>query len=252
MEPAPQAMTYLQPILTAAVLLAFAAAGFARRGRVTAAARTAWLAGALLFLSSWPPAAAFFAWTLEAGLPSAAPADSGAQAIVVLAANLYAPNPPRPFRILGQGSHLRCQCALWLYRNGRQLPILASGGLDGEVVVAEEMARVLRTEGVPPEHVLTESRSLNTYENARFSAQMLAAMGIRRIILVTEAYHMKRAGLAFRRQGMEVWQAPCGFRSWEFQWRWTQFFPAAKALLGTEDALHEWMGLAYYRLRGWI
>src|SRR3546814_19898055 len=57
----------------------------------------------------------------------------------------------------------------------------------------------------------TESESTSTWTNARLSAAKLRAAGIRRFYLVTHAWHMPRALLAFAGTGLEAVPAPPGF-----------------------------------------
>lgn len=47
-------------------------------------------------------------------------------------------------------------------------------------------------------------------ENARFSAAILAPLGVTRILLVTDAFHMPRARRAFAIAGLDPIAAPTG------------------------------------------
>jgi len=71
--------------------------------------------------------------------------------------------------------------------------------------------------------------------------------GIRRIVLVTSRIHSLRATLAFRKAGFEVCSAPAADRNAlsDFEDPWGR-------LLMARDLIHEGMGLAYYKARGWI
>jgi uncharacterized SAM-binding protein YcdF (DUF218 family) len=80
---------------------------------------------------------------------------------------------------------------------------------------------------------------------------MLHPRGIRKILLVTEAYHMPRARGAFAKAGFEVRVAPCLYRTREFQGTWSDWLlPQLKSVRMFEDALHEFIGLVIYRLQG--
>lgn len=130
------------------------------------------------------------------------------------------------------------------------LPVLVSGGQGPESREAEALtiARTLaRDFGIKPRW--TESRSLDTSGNARESARMLADSGVRRIFLVTQAYHMPRALLAFEGTGLKVVAAPHGFLAGVGRhstlWQW---LPAPSAIHASWLASHEVVGLAWYRL----
>ncbi|PWG74936.1 hypothetical protein DF186_15320, partial [Enterococcus hirae] len=56
-----------------------------------------------------------------------------------------------------------------------------------------------------------EERSRTTWENALFSAEMLRAAGVERVVLVTSAAHMPRSRWCFEQNGIEVIAAPVGF-----------------------------------------
>jgi uncharacterized SAM-binding protein YcdF (DUF218 family) len=83
------------------------------------------------------------------------------------------------------------------------LPILLTGS-PGEA--AAMSATLTRNLGVSPRWI--ENRSGDTFENARFSARLLRADGIHRIIVVTSASHEWRAAHEFMAAGFEVIPAP--------------------------------------------
>lgn len=71
----------------------------------------------------------------------------------------------------------------------------------------------------PPENgrrpVRPPCRSRGTYDLSKRpgSKELLGERGIRRVVLVTEAVHMRRSASCFEKQGFEVIPAPCHFRS---------------------------------------
>ncbi len=139
--------------------------------------------------------------------------------------------------------------ALLARRSG--LPVLVSGGTPPrrEAAEAEMMARTLRASfGVSPRWV--EGRSRDTAENASESARLLRADGIRRVVLVTQAYHMPRARAAFVAAGLDVIAAPHGFAGNFDIDGWGAFVPSAGAIGLSWLATHEAIGLLWYRLRG--
>ena len=123
------------------------------------------------------------------------------------------------------------------------LPVLASGG-DGEAAAIK--AQLERDFGVPVRW--TEGDSLTTEENALFSAKILAGARVRKILLVTHALHMPRAQRLFVDTGLEVIPAPTDF-SKPVSLQWKDFWPSAEGRKTSQAALHEIVGLAWYRLR---
>ena len=102
---------------------------------------------------------------------------------------------------------------------------------------------------MPESQVWIADKSRSTYENAKYGAELVKGRGISRIVLVTDAYHMPRAEGCFRKQGLSVAPAPCGFIYYP---HWEELLPRWRAIEQNELTVHEFLGLAWYRLRGWI
>lgn len=171
-----------------------------------------------------------------------------AQAIVVLAAGRRYDAPEFGGDTVSNLELERMRYAALLQKR-TGLPLAISGGNPEARPVAESvlMAQMMKDEfGVQPRW--QETVSENTDENASQTYGMLASQGVRRILLVTHAWHMPRAILAFRRAGFDVVPAPTGFtgRSPNPVLRW---IPNASALLKSSFGMHEWIGLMWYRLK---
>jgi uncharacterized SAM-binding protein YcdF (DUF218 family) len=106
--------------------------------------------------------------------------------------------------------------------------------------------------GVRREDVIVEGDSRNTHENAEASAWLLRERGIGSILLVTEAMHMERAARSFRKAGLNVTASGCFYHAGSWEWSPLMFFPSPGASKGTLEAVHEWLGLLWYRLNGWV
>ena len=242
-------MTYVAPVLPTLLLICFLA--FCRRPtRWTRLAGLAAVAG--LFLWAWPPMAILLSKTLESEYPIRTVPEGDGDAIVVLSSSVYSAQPSIPEEGPGAETELRCRYAAWLYHHWRALPVVASGGKAPTAVAGEVMRKVLEADGVPPAMIWTEDRSRSTYENARFTAPLLQAKGIRRIVLVTEAFHMRRAEACFRKQGFLVTPAPCGYRSTSKVDQIGDLVPNSRSIAINDEVLHEWVGLAWYRASGKI
>lgn len=173
------------------------------------------------------------------------------QAIVVLSAGKVNRAPefgadPTPDCLSLQ--RLRYAAALQL-RSG--LPLFISGGSakEDEPSLARMMGQVLEQEWLAPVTGL-EEQSRNTWENAVMTGSLLIPSGITNIMLITHAWHMPRATLAFRHAGFDVVPAPTGFwggETWALEW--SSLLPNAKALLTSYYAMHEYLGLLWYGVR---
>ena len=136
-----------------------------------------------------------------------APESTDAQAIVVLGAGRRTHAPEFGGETVNRLALERLRYAAKLARSSG-LPLLVSGGAPhGDTPEAVLMQRALELDyGVRTRWV--ESASRDTRENAQFSAVHLHAVGVRRVLLVTHAMHMKRARDAFAAAGLEVVPAP--------------------------------------------
>jgi uncharacterized SAM-binding protein YcdF (DUF218 family) len=118
-------------------------------------------------------------------------------------------------------------------------------------VYAEVMRDFLVAHGVPPSKVVVEGRSRSTYENAVETGRLLGGLGVRRVVLVTDAAHMWRAEACFRAQGVEVTPSACNHRWPVYYWRnASHLLPSAAGAADVSVAYHEWVGLLTYWLRG--
>lgn len=182
----------------------------------------------------------------------ALPPDSdlpAARAIVVLGAGSYRHAPEyEGAGTVGPITLERLRYAASLHRR-TGLPLLVTGGMTfpGTPAEAQAMARSLKDDfGIGVRFV--EDRSRNTAENAANSVPLLSAAGISRIVLVTHAIHMTRAVHAFEEQGLEVVPAPTVLRG-DTAASAAAWLPTASALARSAAALHEHVGLLWYRLR---
>lgn len=118
------------------------------------------------------------------------------------------------------------------------LPVLVTGGaLRGSESEATVMRETLEREfGVPVRW--SEDRSRNTYENAQFSAARLEQEGIKRVVLVTHGFDMRRARAEFTAAGLEVVPAPT-FVPADGTFDLTDLVPSVAALQASYYALYE-------------
>ena len=129
------------------------------------------------------------------------------------------------------------------------LPLLVTGGLladDDSEALALGMKRVFEDEFRLPVR-WSEAAARNTAQNATLSAAMLGHDGVTRVILVTDAMHMRRARLAFERAGLTVTPAPT-FYVESSPFDPSRLMPTVENLRRSHYALYEWFGLAWYWL----
>jgi len=106
--------------------------------------------------------------------------------------------------------------------------------------------------GVNEKHVFAEKFANNTWENARYIKSMLEKRGVKRIWLVTSAWHMPRAVRCFEMQGLTVIPAPTDYLTKQGTYDLRSYLPAGSAFHESVLALHEYLGFLFYAIRyGW-
>lgn len=202
-----------------------------------------------LYFVSTPRGAYFFTAPLEENIKPLANEKLEAEAIVILGAGQKTFAPEYEAKSTASTRTLvRLAYGAVLFRR-TALPILLSGGagLDDEDSEAKVMARALRDIFSVPSKWM-EEKSRNTRENASLSGEMLKNAGIRRILLVTEAWHMRRALLSFKSTGLDVVPAPTNFISRPREGAILTWLPNAEAMAISSRSLHEWIGYIWYRV----
>jgi len=200
-----------------------------------------------LFVLSTPAASSVLLRWAEAGQPPIGDLTK-AQAIVVLGGALVPGDGAGIPDVLGAVSLERVVFAADAQRK-LHLPVLVSGGSlrAGHVSESILMRQALEQQfGIAVQW--NEDRARTTWENAVFSAAILQPAGVKTVLLVTQAWHMPRAVWAFERAGLRAlaWPAP---RTAVHAEDWDDFLPHPWGLQDSLRALHEFVGMAYYRIR---
>ena len=202
-----------------------------------------------LFLLSLPVVGGGLIAGLEAAEPAAGAGGNAPEpgAIIVLGAD--GERTPDP-EVGAEPGPLSMQRLAGAAQKARKtgLPVLITGGSVGQdqPPVAELMATAFKDVfGLPVRW--QETLSLNTCENAKFSADILRRDGIASAYVVTHAWHMPRALLSFARAGYRVIAAPLNAEVNESNGIY-DYLPHTTAWLRSFYAIHEWVGLLAYRL----
>jgi len=203
-----------------------------------------------LYALSLDPVADKFIRPLEAAYKPLSGAMTELDAIVVLGGGIkdlgWVPASPEP-----SGTSIeRLAAGIGLAMKMR-LPLVITGG-SGEIIPgrpreADSMADMAEKLGLPRKDIVVENISRNTLESAEAVAKLIPK---RTIVLVTSAFHMKRAAGIFRKQGFTVLPAPAGYFSQSRPSSLTHLIPRAHALDVSSTAIAEYLSLAWYRATG--
>ena len=224
-------------------------AGLLMRGRWRLVGRRlSWAALIVLILFGMPAVSYSMLLALETGLPLVPPADHPPQAIIVLGGDVIRAHQERLGIRPGLLTLDRLRTGAALNRR-TGLPILVTGGRTqpNTPAVGLVMAQSLEDDFQTPARWV-ESKSVDTWENARLSADILHAEGITSVYIVTHAWHMRRAVLAFQGTGLTVTAAPTSLDD-PIGPEFSDFLPRAGGWQTGYFAMHEWIGYAWYLRR---
>lgn len=137
------------------------------------------------------------------------------------------------------------------YPDARIIFSSGSGSLDATAPLEAPLAvQELIALGVAHDRITADEQSRNTIENAVFSRLLADPKPGERWLLLTSASHMPRAIAVFRAAGFAVEAYPVNWRTRGWRDAAQLFGSLAEGLTITDAAVHEWVGLAAYRLTG--
>ncbi len=164
---------------------------------------------------------------------------------------------PRDRVYFSQGAD-RITHTLQLYNEGKIKHIIVSGGLGFQQVAntnaADRLASFLTMAGVPDAVITKEQHAVNTYENAVKVAEILKEeFPGKKYLLITSGFHMKRSKLCLEKQGIEFDIFPAGFLTSRSTTNFDDLFiPKSEAIGRWEQLIKEIVGLATYKVMGYI
>ncbi|MDY4302414.1 YdcF family protein [Pseudomonas sp. FP215] len=129
------------------------------------------------------------------------------------------------------------------------LPVLTSGGLHYGTPPSEaELMAVSMQDDFGVSVRWKEERSRTTWENAQMSAEILLPQGIKRVVVVTQAWHMPRSVWSFEKAGFTVVPGPVGFLGVDHGRPLGGWMPEVKAVWQSGQLINEAVGQVGYRL----
>lgn len=243
----------LSPLTWAIALFAFAIPWRARPPRSLRRRRLAGLAGALvLVVLSLEPVANALGWAMEHDAPSTYAPDKTYDVVVLLGGV----TDERVYAATGAAAYNddveRFLTTYDLLRRGQAKAAIVSGAAMspelerfGEAVT---MVAQLRAWGIAEDRLVVEPRARNTRENAVYAAELIRARGDREVLVVTSAFHMKRASECFEAVGLPFDTLAVDFRAHRGPSSW---LPRAHHFATSSALVREWFGRGIYRLQGY-
>ena len=108
--------------------------------------------------------------------------------------------------------------------------------------------------GVPDSVITVEPEAVNTYENAVKTAEILNRdFPNQKYLLITSAFHMKRSELCLKKQNITFDTFPAGYLTDRPNFNFENVvIPSAAALGKWEHLIKEWVGIATYKVMGYL
>ena len=211
-----------------------------------------WLGFLVLYLFSIEPVPNYLLKPLERKHPLSEGSDLKADAIVVLSGDVRKRVFPRSDIEVGGNRVLK---AIRLYKSGAA-PIIVMTGGSGDFFDPSFKESVLMRDlaiefGVPKEKIIIETESRNTRENVVYTKQLLDKINVKRVILVTSAFHLPRSCALFKKVGIDVVPMGTDFYVTDEKYDPFSFVPSPGNLSLSSTAIKEYAGILVYWLMGW-
>jgi uncharacterized SAM-binding protein YcdF (DUF218 family) len=147
-----------------------------------------------------------------------------------------------------------------LYKLGLIEKILISGGI-GRLMPTEEepeafkFKKVMLLAGIPEQDIIVEADTRNTAESAVEVKKLLAEFKFQEsdCLLITSAFHMRRSILSYKKEGLALDSFSTDFYAHKIEFSFDELFlPQLDAMVKWNKIVKEWVGVAAYKLTGYI
>ncbi|MFC2123241.1 YdcF family protein [Bacteroidota bacterium] len=148
--------------------------------------------------------------------------------------------------------------AVQLYKRGIIKKILVSGGssklINRDIKEAHNLQAFLLMCDIPEKDIIVEDEARNTHENANRSAEILKRdFPGEKHLVITSAFHLRRAMSCFRKTGLNVEGFSTDFYAKERRYTLDKFIiPDLSAFADWQMIIREWLGFFFYKIAGYI
>jgi uncharacterized SAM-binding protein YcdF (DUF218 family) len=154
-----------------------------------------------------------------------------------------------------QGDRLWQTVELYRARKIRKIIISGGDGYDREkenhATENDKAREFLIKTGVSHEDILQEKDAVNTYENAKFTKKLLTQK-TEKVLIITSGFHLKRASACFQKQNIDADGFATTPISENYPFKWQDLIPSMDAFKNLDILANEMIGLAVYKILGYI
>ena len=157
------------------------------------------------------------------------------------------------YALVLMGQPNRVSQAMQMYKNGKVKNIC----LLGRQPYRDYKSKIIKL-GIPAAHLFVENKSRNTYEHAYYFRDFMTSvqpqcLDTASFIMITSAYHMRRAIKCFDKQEISVVHFGMNYLSYEADhYDLLDMLPSPIALYYWKVLIKEWFGIAGYKVMGYI
>jgi len=156
----------------------------------------------------------------------------------------------------GQGYEERVEYAVELYKKGFADYMIFSSGYLYKFKEAQMMKLLAISLGVQQQNISLEEKASSTYQNVKYTKEILYKKGWNEILLVSSPFHMRRVSLIFKNiaENIDVSYTPIPY-SLYYDWPRDLHLISLHKQITTNQLrglIHEYLGIVYYWWKGWI
>lgn len=213
------------------------------------------IAAVLLYVGSMPIVSDALFRQIESNEVKLTPQDAPQADAIVVLGGMLSWVPSKQGLVTEWGDPDRFFAGVELMMAGRAPTLIFTGskfpwdlGLEAEGHVLKRYAQRMN---IPVEKIWVTADVQNTEQEAREVGKLLnPSNGERKkIILVTSAFHMKRAEMLFAKTGLEIFAYTVDFKASYTALTPMSFLPSVSALATTDAAIREALGIVFYKLK---
>lgn len=147
--------------------------------------------------------------------------------------------------------------AIQLYKKGIIQKILISGGVanlsSSGTNESHELKKFAIMCGVPDSSLVIEDKARNTAENAQFTRKLLNSTLKKNHILITSAFHIRRASACFKKEGIIFTSFPTDYYGGPIHLNLNHvIIPNIQSMQLWNILIKEWVGMVAYKVKGYI
>ena len=154
----------------------------------------------------------------------------------------------------GQGYEERVDYAVKLYRQGYAAHLIFSSGTQFVFNEAEVMKSLAVSLGVPGDAIISEEKAANTYQNVKFTKEILDKRSWKKVLLISSPYHMGRVSLVVKKIAPQITfiYTPSESSFYGYDAKTEKIISRGASLKQIKGIIHEYMGILYYWWKGYI